>query len=72
VPTVEAKQAPESKRSALEQLVSGADLNAGDLAKHVRAGRLLLKQMGIEPGQSAVVVNGRVGFHFVHPFSWAN
>lgn len=53
-------QSPLSRPDALEKVSQGIDFNAQTYAESLRAGRVFLKQLKIEAGQLAVIVNGRV------------
>ncbi|KAF5330129.1 hypothetical protein D9611_010543 [Ephemerocybe angulata] len=56
----EASQVPLLKQNALDKVSAGIDFSAESYAASIKSGRIFLKQLSIEPGQLAVVVNGRV------------
>jgi UDP-glucose:glycoprotein glucosyltransferase len=60
LPASDGAQAPLSKPDAVEKISKGIDFSAENYAECLRAGRVFLKQLKIEPGQLAVIVNGRV------------
>lgn len=49
-----------SKEQALKAVSAGIDFSAETYAESIKTGRIFLKQLKIDPGQLAVVVNGRV------------
>jgi UDP-glucose:glycoprotein glucosyltransferase len=53
-------QAPLPQKAAIEHVSEGLEFNEKDYADYIVSGRLFLKQLKIEPGQLAVIVNGRV------------
>jgi len=62
-PTSEGSQIPLGKRDAYKLLTEGVNvhqLKPEEYADYVKAGRLVARELGLAPGQSALVVNGRV------------
>lgn len=69
VPVEDSEQTPLSQKAALEHVTSGFEFNERDYADHIVSTRLFLKQLKIEPGQLAVIVNGRVSDSQPDPLS---
>lgn len=62
-PVSEGSQIPLGKTDAYEALTEGVHLDHLKLEEYVdyvKAGRLVARELGLVPGQSALVVNGRV------------
>jgi UDP-glucose:glycoprotein glucosyltransferase len=70
----EGSQVPLGKTDAYKALTDGVNVDHLQLegyVDYVKAGRLLARELGLAPGQSALVVNGRVSapellIYFVH------
>jgi hypothetical protein len=62
-PVSEGSQIPLGKTDAYEALTEGVHLDhlkPEEYVDYVKAGRLVARELGLAPGQSALVVNGRV------------
>jgi len=62
-PVSEGSQIPLGKTDAYEALTGGVHLDhfkAEEYVDFMKAGRLVARELGLAPGQSALVVNGRV------------